>query len=103
VGELHYRRIDIPAGTLDRDEILQSATHFKPSKNLEEFFIEKVRKLYDREKLHGIKFLFGDSRWLLIRASQTEPTVRIYAEGRTEDELERLLIEGKSLIGLPVK
>ena len=103
VGELHYQRVDIPAGSMDRDEILKNVTHFKPSKNLEEFFIEKVRKLYDKDALHGIKYLFGDSRWLLIRASQTEPTVRIYAEGRTEDELERLLKEGKALIGLPVQ
>jgi phosphomannomutase len=99
VGSLHYKRIDIPAGTLDRDEIMHRCEHFKPSKNLEEFFIEKVRKLYDKETLNGIKFLFGDSRWLLIRASQTEPMIRIYAEGRTEDELHRLLDEGRMLVG----
>ncbi|MFA5832676.1 MAG: phosphoglucomutase [Bacteroidota bacterium] len=98
VGELHYKRIDIAAGSSNREEMLHHCEHFHPSKNLEEFFIEKVRKLYDKEILNGIKFLFGDSRWLLIRASQTEPIVRIYAEGRTEDELLRLLEEGKKLI-----
>lgn len=99
VSELHYKRIDIPADVIDRDEIFKRCEHFHPSKNLEEFFIEKVRKLYDKETLNGIKFLFGDSRWLLIRASQTEPLVRIYAEGRTEDELNRLLEEGRMLVG----
>ncbi|NUN71125.1 MAG: phosphoglucomutase [Bacteroidetes bacterium] len=101
VGELHYRRLDIPAEELDRTAIMQRCEHFHPSRNLEEFFIEKVRKLYDKETLNGIKFLFGDSRWLLIRASMTEPKVRIYAEGRTEDELERLLAEGRMLVGIP--
>lgn len=100
VGDLYYQRIDIPAGETDRGEILRRCEHFHPSKNLEEFFIEKVRKLYDKESMNGIKFLFGDSRWLLIRASQTEPMVRIYAEGRTQDELRRLLDEGKQLVGI---
>ncbi len=98
VSEIHYKRIDIPAGTMDREEIFNRCEHFKPSKNLEEFFIQKVRKLYDKDTLNGIKYLFGDSRWLLIRASQTEPMIRIYAEGRTEDELQRLLKEGQRLI-----
>jgi phosphomannomutase len=98
VGELHYQRIDIPAESVDRTAVMKRCEQFHPSRNLEEFFIEKVRKLYDKEVLNGIKFLFGDSRWLLIRASQTEPMVRVYAEGRTEDELQRLLKEGQSLI-----
>jgi phosphomannomutase len=99
-GELHYQRIDLQTGTIDRDEIFHRCEHFHPSKNLEEFFVEKTRKLYDKETLNGIKFLFGDSRWLLIRASQTEPLVRIYAEGRTDNELNRLLEEGRMLVGI---
>jgi len=99
VNELHFKRIDLPSGAIHREEIFNRCEHFHPSKNLEEFFIEKIRKLYDKETLNGVKFLFGDSRWLLIRASQTEPLVRIYAEGRTEDELNRLLEEGKMLVG----
>ncbi|MDP1676479.1 MAG: phosphoglucomutase [Bacteroidota bacterium] len=100
VGELHYKRIDLKLEASEdwKESLFNRCEHFHPSKNLEEFFIEKVRKLHDKETLNGIKFLFGDSRWLLIRASQTEPLVRIYAEGRTDDELNRLLEEGKMLI-----
>lgn len=100
VGELHYRRLDIPAASFDRVELLHHFDHFKPSKNLEEFYIEKVWKLYDKETINGVKFLFGNSRWLLVRASMTEPIIRIYAEGRTDDEMNRLINEGKMLIGL---
>ncbi len=124
VGEIHYKRIDLklePSDPKDasqgfrqkvkhggqvkpsegwKESLFHRCAHFKSSKNLEEFFVEKVRKLYDKETLNGIKFLFGDSRWLLIRASQTEPMIRIYAEGRTEDELNRLLDEGKMLVGI---
>ncbi len=98
VGELYYKRVDIPSESLNREDILARCEHFKPSKNLQEFFIEKVRKLYGKGVLNGVKYLFGDSRWLLIRASQTEPMVRIYAEGRSEDELNRLLKEGMMLV-----
>jgi phosphomannomutase len=102
VGDVHYKRIDLTRseGSESPDRLLKQCEHFHPSKNLEEFFVQKVRKMYDNDMLNGIKFLFGDSRWLLIRASQTEPMIRIYAEGRTEDELQRLLEEGKTLIGI---
>lgn len=100
VGELHYQRLDIPAASFDRVELLHHFDHFKPSKNLEEFYVEKVWKLYDKDTINGVKFLFGNSRWLLVRASMTEPIIRIYAEGRTDDEMNRLIKEGKMLIGL---
>ncbi len=100
VGDLHYQRLDIPAASFDRVELLHHFDHFKPSKNLEEFYIEKVWKLYDKDTINGVKFLFGNSRWLLVRASMTEPIIRVYAEGRTDDEMNRLINEGKMLIGL---
>ena len=98
VGELFYRRIDIETKDVDREKILHRLEHFHPSKTLEEFFVQKIRKVYDDDALTGIKFSLGDSRWLLIRSSHTEPIMRIYAEGRNDNEVERLLEEGKSLI-----
>jgi phosphomannomutase len=98
VGDLFYNRIDIETHDVDREKVLHQLEHYHPSKILEEFFVLKVRKVYDDGILTGIKFLFGDSRWLLIRSSHTEPMIRIYAEGRTEDEVERLIEEGRKLI-----
>ncbi|MBI2427710.1 MAG: phosphoglucomutase [Ignavibacteriales bacterium] len=98
VGDLFYKRIDLEMGDRDRVEILHRCELFHPSKNLEEFFVHRTRKLYDDDVLTGIKFSFGDSRWLLIRSSHTEPMIRIYAEGRSEDEVERLLREGRRLV-----
>ena len=48
----------------------------------------------------GIKFLFGDEAWLLIRASGTEPLLRFYAEGPDEKTVQELLSEGQKLCGL---
>jgi len=39
----------------------------------------------------GWKFFFDDGGWLLLRKSGTEPVVRIYGEGRSEDQLARLM------------
>ena len=46
----------------------------------------------------GVRAVFGDG-WLLIRASGTEPKVRITAEARNRDRVEELYNTGLRLIG----
>jgi phosphoglucomutase len=51
-------------------------------------------------RMDGVKFIFKDGSWLLIRPSGTEPVVRIYAESESEKDLEVLLEQGhKYLLG----
>jgi len=45
----------------------------------------------------GVKFILRDNSWLLIRPSGTEPLLRIYAEGRTDEAVQTLLLEGAQL------
>ncbi len=40
--------------------------------------------------LDGVKLLFDDGTWVLFRKSGTEPVVRVYAEARNPQELQRL-------------
>ena len=47
--------------------------------------------------MDGIKFYLADDSWLLIRPSGTEPVLRIYAEARSEAEVQTLLTEGAEL------
>jgi len=48
--------------------------------------------------VNGLKFtLQGQHRWLLLRSSETEPMVRIYAEGDDPQEPEQLLVLGQEL------
>jgi phosphomannomutase len=47
--------------------------------------------------LDGVKYLFADDSWLLIRPSGTEPVLRVYAEGRSEQMVKELLNYGKSI------
>lgn len=46
----------------------------------------------------GYKFFLDDGSWLLIRASGTEPLVRVYTEASSEDLREALLGAGERLV-----
>jgi phosphomannomutase len=49
----------------------------------------------------GVKFFRDDSSWLLVRLSGTEPLVRVYAETRSEGDLQPLIDEGARMVGAP--
>jgi phosphomannomutase len=50
------------------------------------------------ETADGFKFWVEDGSWLLIRASGTEPLVRVYTEATSEASRERLLVAGERLV-----
>jgi phosphomannomutase len=45
----------------------------------------------------GVKYLLRDDSWLLIRPSGTEPVLRVYAEGRSQDMVRALLAYGEQV------
>ena len=45
----------------------------------------------------GVKFIFEDDSWLLIRPSGTEPVLRVYAEGRSQEMVKALLAYGNRI------
>ena len=47
--------------------------------------------------MDGIKYYMADDSWLLIRPSGTEPVLRIYAEARTNQDVQALLEAGGKL------
>ena len=50
------------------------------------------------ETKDGFKFFLDDGSWLLIRASGTEPLVRVYTEATSADLREALLTAGERLV-----
>ena len=50
------------------------------------------------DALDGVKFVAEDSTWLMLRGSGTEPVLRIYAEGKSDEDRERLLKMGRGLL-----
>lgn len=53
------------------------------------------RKIENVNRTDGVKFLFADHSWMLMRPSGTEPLVRIYAETESKQDLEVLLEQGR--------
>ena len=51
-------------------------------------------------RFDGIKFYFVDSSWMLIRASDTEPVVRIYVGSDSEQKTASILSAGKVICGI---
>ncbi len=53
------------------------------------------RRIESINRMDGVKFLFGNDAWMLMRPSGTEPMVRIYAESESSQDLEELLEQGR--------
>jgi phosphomannomutase len=47
--------------------------------------------------MDGIKLTRSDHSWIMLRASGTEPLLRIYAEAPSEREVESLLAWGRTI------
>ena len=55
-------------------------------------------KIIRTEDLDGFKFFFSEDSWLMIRASGTEPVLRIYAEAADKETAFDMLEETKKVI-----
>lgn len=54
-------------------------------------------KVSDLLTIDGVKYIMADDSWLLIRPSGTEPVLRVYAEGRSEQMVQALLGYGEEV------
>lgn len=90
-GPHRYGRVDLRLETLAaRDRVVQGVTAAPPDRLLE----RPVREVDARD---GVKLIRDDGSWVMLRASGTEPLLRIYAEAATEEEVGRLLAWGEGL------
>jgi phosphomannomutase len=85
-----YGRVDleIPKDAAQRLVRAVAAKHIKRVAGL---------KVTSVEDLDGAKMRFGDSAWLLVRASGTENVLRLYAEAPSDDKVKALLGEMEAL------
>ena len=90
-GPHRYGRVDLRLATLaDRDRIVAGITSGPPA----ELLSGRVQHV---DTLDGVKLIRADHSWVMLRASGTEPLLRIYAEAPTEDEVRALLEWGQRL------
>ena len=93
VGSHYYSRIDHPFSAGGREGVLSQANIARPE-SIDGTAVSRV------DTLDGLRFLLEDGAWLLIRFSGTEPLLRIYAEGGSEERVARLIEAGKRLAGI---
>jgi phosphomannomutase len=87
-GPMAYERLDLHL-TMDQQKKAMEIMNSEPN------FIggEKVLGV---SRIDGIKFLFENDAWLLVRASGTEPVLRIYAETHSKQKTAEFIAKVKS-------
>lgn len=76
-----------------KENVYELAKHFKVG---DSFRIGKVeKKIASIIDIDGVKIIFHDHSWIMIRPSGTEPKVRIYVETKDKGELKELLESAK--------
>jgi len=88
-GPHRYGRYDAHYPLEQRAALMDSLKSNPPPKLLR----SPLAKVDSRD---GVKFVAEDSTWLMLRGSGTEPVLRIYAEGRSDTAVQKLLKLGTS-------
>jgi phosphomannomutase len=90
-GTFSFERNDLHIDEAIKSKVLAACK----SGAYKEFGKYKIQRVDD---LDGWKFFFDDNTWLMIRASGTEPVLRIYAEGATKQIADDILAETKKVL-----
>lgn len=91
VGPALYERVDL---RLSRPVAKAEMTDYLTQQAPKEIGGQKVDEVSQRD---GVKYIMSDDSWLLIRPSGTEPVLRVYAEGRTQEMVKSLMGYGKTV------
>ena len=103
----HFHEIAGPSWYLRVDVHVDRATYPETKRRLlvdlrgagpTELGGQAVVKTIPLETNDGFKFYVGDGSWLLVRASGTEPLVRVYTEATSEATRDALLEAGERLV-----
>jgi phosphoglucomutase len=90
VGHFHFRRTQLPM-TEPRLHLL--------NKRMEQDWTElNGWKVVEANRDDGLKLVFESGAWLLIRCAGTEPKIRLYAEGRTGEEMRHIMHMARRLL-----
>ena len=90
-GPHRYGRVDLRLATLaERDRVVTQVTSAPPDRLLD----QPVRQA---DTLDGVKLIRTDWSWVMLRASGTEPLLRIYAEARSDADVQALLEWGQGV------
>ncbi len=89
-GLFRYARNDMHYPLKSRSRLMRHA-QTNPPRDLLGSPVDKI------QTFDGIKYTARCGSWLMLRDSGTEPVLRIYAEGPTENSVKKLLDQGQSI------
>ena len=90
-GTFWFERNDLYITEELKNKVLQNCK----SGAYNEFGNYKVQRIED---LDGYKFFFDENTWMMIRASGTEPVLRVYAEGANKNIAEDILSNARKVL-----
>jgi phosphomannomutase len=94
IGPFYFHREDLPLSKNDIERVREKIKE-TPLSPLSKIGSLKVKEV---NRMDGLKYLFEDESWLLIRPSGTEPLVRLYAEASDPALVQKLIAEAKNLL-----
>ena len=92
VGPFAYERNDLHITETLKQQVLKACA----ANTYKQFGTYAVRKV---DTLDGFKFFLDNEEWLMIRASGTEPVLRLYAGGTTMNDAVKILEACRATIG----
>jgi phosphomannomutase len=97
-GPSFYRRVDVHVDRAEYPEVKRRLLVDLAADGPSDLGGEPVARTVALDTGDGYKFFLDDGSWLLIRASGTEPLVRVYTEATSPDAREALLVAGERLV-----
>jgi phosphomannomutase len=97
-GPSFYRRIDVHVPRDQYADVKRRLLVDLVANAPTELAGQPVTRTQSLETNDGFKFFVDDGSWLLVRASGTEPLVRVYTEATSEDAREAMLVAGERLV-----
>ncbi|MBP6313538.1 MAG: phosphoglucomutase/phosphomannomutase family protein [Flavobacteriales bacterium] len=92
VGPFKYERNDLHISEKMKQDVLKACE----SGNYTSFGDYNVKSI---ETVDGFKFHMDNDQWMMIRASGTEPVLRLYAESDTLENARKILVATQKAIG----
>ncbi len=97
-GPSFYRRIDVHVDRAEYPEVKRRLLVDLAADSPTKLSGEPVDHTVALDTGDGYKFFLTDGSWLLIRASGTEPLVRVYTEATSGELRDELLVAGEALV-----
>ncbi len=90
-GTFCFERNDLHIDETIKAKVLQNCK----SNSYQQFGKYKVQRIED---LDGYKFFFDENTWMMIRASGTEPVLRVYAEAANKEKADDILADARKVL-----